>query len=268
MPKFYLVSDIHLEGGVATIVNPGNVDCLILAGDVVEFRLLRKSNTNPKLQYIREFFEIVSREFQHVLWIPGNHEYWRSWGMEYSLTRAREWLTEHNFHNIHLVNNQTVEIQGTPVHCSTLWTDYRKHDPIALWSVAQQMNDYRFIRGVTPARNGSRVKPTEIYEVHKASLRYLENAVSDGKPCVVVTHHHPLMQTLNSERACDLDYAFGSDLSNFILDNPNITTWCCGHSHGRIVFPIGDQRVLCNCRGYIQWEPTLVNTFSPMIFDV
>jgi Icc-related predicted phosphoesterase len=48
--------------------------------------------------------------------------------------------------------------------------------------------------------------------------------------------------------------AYCSDLSDLILDNPNIKVWVHGHVHDTCDYKVGDTRVLCNPRGYLPWE--------------
>ena len=81
MTKFYLASDLHLEFGDLRIENKDNVDCLILAGDVVEIEQLKKDGTTKK-PYIAEFFKQINSDFKQVIWIPGNHEYYGCYFMQ------------------------------------------------------------------------------------------------------------------------------------------------------------------------------------------
>jgi len=64
-------SDLHLEfneNSEYLKINPLQPvgDILLLAGDVVP---LGRINEHPW------FFDFVSREFETVYWVPGNHEY-------------------------------------------------------------------------------------------------------------------------------------------------------------------------------------------------
>jgi len=48
---------------------------------------------------------------------------------------------------------------------------------------------------------------------------------------------------------------YASDLSNFILDHPQIKLWTHGHMHQCFDYMIGSTRVVCNPRGYEGHEP-------------
>jgi len=61
--------------------------------------------------------------------------------------------------------------------------------------------------------------------------------------------------------------AYHSDLSNIMLDNPQIKLWTHGHTHNCFDYVIGETRVVCNPRGYHQtsgwsedtgWDPEKV----------
>jgi hypothetical protein len=44
--------------------------------------------------------------------------------------------------------------------------------------------------------------------------------------------------------------AYHSDLSNFILDRPQIKLWTHGHTHHAFDYMLGSCRIVCNPRGY------------------
>ena len=47
---------------------------------------------------------------------------------------------------------------------------------------------------------------------------------------------------------------YASDLSDFILDHPQIKLWTHGHMHQCFDYMIGSTRVVCNPRGYEGYE--------------
>ena len=48
--------------------------------------------------------------------------------------------------------------------------------------------------------------------------------------------------------------AYSSDLSELMLDHPQIRMWTHGHTHHNFDYMIGQCRVVCNPRGYIGYE--------------
>ena len=47
---------------------------------------------------------------------------------------------------------------------------------------------------------------------------------------------------------------FASNLSEFIMDRPQIKVWQHGHMHNVSDYMMGETRVVCNPRGYIKYE--------------
>jgi hypothetical protein len=94
--------------------------------------------------------------------------------------------------------------------------------------------------------------------MHKQSRHYIEETVRAhaDRPVVVITHMAPTHLSINEKYKHDpiSNGAYVSDLSNLILDNPNIKTWVHGHVHDPVDYMVGDTRVLCNPRGYIGLE--------------
>lgn len=267
MTKFYLASDLHLEFGDLRIENKDNVDCLILAGDVVEIEQLKKDGTTKK-PYIAEFFKHINSEFKQVIWVPGNHEYYGCYFMQKSINDARAWLSKNGLTNIRLCDVETVIVGDTPVHCATLWTDMNNGNEWVGHQVQIGLNDYKCIRGASPTRAGSRIRAVDTQMIHKKHLDFLERATADGKDCVVVTHHQPTLRALNSRYVSDIDYAYASDLSDFFLDRPQIKVWCSGHIHASMQqLDVGEQRFLTNCRGYYGHED-ISRHFEPMLFEL
>jgi predicted phosphodiesterase len=262
MPKFALASDLHLTPKDTFIIkNPGDIDCLILAGDVCEFEQCL-INQKPVLN----FFDAINQEFEKVIWVPGNHEYYSSYArvnMETGISHMWDWLSENSFHNIFLGNNATTQVKGIDVHLATLWTDMKKADPMVMGVVGRAMNDYEYIRWNTDAKV---VRPHNIVAEHLKSLEYLSGAIQGD--CVVVSHHQPHFEAIEPiYRTQTSSYGYASDLSEFFLDRPQIRAWCSGHSHVRTDMVIGDTRFLTNCRGYYGYESMAIS-FQIKEFEV
>jgi Icc-related predicted phosphoesterase len=136
-----------------------------------------------------------------------------------------------------------------------------KNDPNTLWHVGRMMNDFRTVR------NGDKGKlnPTDVYEEHLSTLEYIRSVV-DKDPMqkyVVVGHHAPSKQSIKPHYRGDhlVNGAYSSDLSEFILDRPQIKLWTHGHTHDNFDYMVGTTRVLCNPRGYYKYEEN--DNFDP-----
>jgi hypothetical protein len=47
---------------------------------------------------------------------------------------------------------------------------------------------------------------------------------------------------------------YSTELSEFIMDHPQIKAWTHGHTHEEFDYMIGSTRVICNPRGYVNYE--------------
>ena len=85
---------------------------------------------------------------------------------------------------------------------------------------------------------------------------------------VVVGHHTPSFQSCHPMYGNDtlMNGGYHSDLSEFILDHPQVKLWTHGHTHHPFDYVIGETRIVCNPRGYENdgyseqtgWNPNIV----------
>ncbi len=73
--KLQIMSDLHFEmhadGGAGFIreLDPTGVDVLVLAGDITMAR---------QYEDLASVFKPLAQKYPHVLYVPGNHEYYKS----------------------------------------------------------------------------------------------------------------------------------------------------------------------------------------------
>ena len=48
---------------------------------------------------------------------------------------------------------------------------------------------------------------------------------------------------------------YSSDMDEFMAERPQIKLWTHGHTHHQFDYVVGETRVVCNPRGYINYEP-------------
>ena len=235
--KIHILCDLHVEFGnfVPPVVG---ADVVVLAGDV--------HVKNRGLQWIfDQKFEIP------VLYVLGNHEFYHDKfpGLIDKLKRDVKGT------NIHVLENDSVEIGGHRFFGCTLWSDMELFgDPsVASFFAAESMNDYRLIRHSKAARG---LQPSDTVSKHSESVKKLTKFLEAGDPerSVVVTHHAPSIQSIaNRYRKDHLSAAFASNMENFILEHqPRL--WIHGHTHESFDYEIGKTRVVCNPRGYASIE--------------
>jgi len=264
--KISLVSDLHLEFGYQEL--PGG-EVLILAGDIAEARSISKHrrakkmfDDQPDKKYAcSEFFKYECAKYQQVFYVKGNHEHYHG-RMDKTYDELKSLLPS----NITLLEKQFVDYQGVRFLGATMWTDFHKGDPIAMMTAKQIMNDYRTISNHYPDSGlYHKLTPEFIYRVHKDTLAYFESVLDQNKeiPTVIITHHGPSWLSINDKYIKEyvVNGAFTSDLSNLMLDHPNIKFWVHGHMHDPVDYQIGECRILSNPRGYVGHEDT--SQFEP-----
>jgi predicted phosphodiesterase len=279
--RINIVSDIHLEFGPIEIKNTEGADVLILSGDIcVAADVLHKDNLNNKSRKIHDFFEMCSKEFKNVIYIVGNHEHYNG-DFQRTIPHLKQFLG--HLDNLHILDKEIVTIDDVTFIGGTLWTDMNKEDGITLYHMSSMMNDFikvsngKIQNGIQaeddkPYYRIKRLTPEDVVVDHKSMLEYIRIIV-EGKQdqkFVVVGHHAP--SKLSTKPKYQDDYimngGYSSDLSEFILDHPQIKMWTHGHTHDTFDYMIGSTRVVCNPRGYIKYEQR-ADEFDPnIIFEV
>jgi predicted phosphodiesterase len=271
-----VISDLHLEFGDLTL--PGG-DVLILSGDVVEAKHLKLADYTPEIialgertgmkhhRYMRFFYEECAK-YREVIYVMGNHEHYH-----YKFNKTYGHLKENLPANIHLLEKESVEIDGVVFIGATLWTDCNNGDPLTMMTLQHGMNDYKTVTNHYKATDlYYKLTPKVTYEDHIRAKQYIsETANAAGnKPVVVVTHHSPSRQSTKPKYAADhhINGGYSSNLEEFIIEHPNIQVWTHGHTHDTFDYQIGQCRILCNPRGYSGYEQR-AKEFDPTIgFDM
>jgi predicted phosphodiesterase len=294
--KIQVVSDLHLEFGTISIENTG-ADTLILSGDIcLANELNDRDNYNVMGEQNRSsvyhtFFQECSARFKNVIYISGNHEHYHG-DIAKSHDRLKEKLAY--LKNIHILECESIYIDGITFVAGTLWTDMNREDPVTLNSIKGVMNDYRIIddsdemvqfkkavykkdeQGNLITQKVGEINSTIIdhYETdtrpskfspeksvvrHKCMLstinEVLESAPVDAK-IVIVGHHAPCKMSTKPryQNEVIMNGAYSSDLTELMLDNPKIKLWTHGHTHSSFDYMIGSTRIVCNPRGYYSYE--------------
>ena len=282
--KIKLVSDLHLEFSDIMIPNDQGYDVLILSGDIMVAQDLHDhpepTNTADQAaiangtglgrrqqtaQRFRDFLKRCSFQFPHVIYVAGNHEFYHGKWMQTLDVLATEC---EKFPNIYFMEKGSKKIGDVTFIGSTLWTDMNKGDPLTMHAVRDMMNDYRSIR--KEFEGYTTLKPYDTVVRHKQSLDYIRTVVAEkpDEKFVVVGHHSPSFQSVSKMYKNEylMNGAYHSDLSEFILDRPQIKLWTHGHTHHPFDYMIGETRVVCNPRGYEAdgysedsgWNPNIV----------
>ena len=271
--KINVISDLHLDFSDLTL--PGG-DVLILSGDICEARHLKKDMYNKDMvlleherkdqrpdRYYR-FFEEECSKYREVIMVMGNHEHY---GFNYQKTYPH--IAANLPDNIVLLENQTHTIDDVVFVGATLWTDMNNNDPLTMYHMSRSMNDYKQVTMFNEVKNVyHRLTPEKTVEDHHKSKQFIKETVENkfDQKFVVVTHHAPSKASIKPWYADDtlMNGAYSSDLSKFILENPQIKLWTHGHTHDTFDYMIGSTRVVCNPRGYKGYEER-AEQFDPSI---
>jgi len=276
--KVALASDVHLEFGQLEIENTENADVLILSGDICVAKDLNdRSDVNilgesHKSNRYHVFFQRCAEEFKHVIYIAGNHEHYHG-DYAKSIPHIREKLAYLN--NLHVLDKECITFDEVTFIGGTLWTDMNKEDPSTLYGIKGCMNDYRIIENsnelvhykspvYATREDGStdytvvasqefhtrpaKFSPEDSVVDHKAMLAFISKTVEGmhTEKFVVVGHHCPskLSTKPQYEKDVMVNGAYSSDLSEFILDRPQIKMWTHGHTHHEFDYMIGSTRIV------------------------
>lgn len=281
--KIALCSDLHLEFEDIDLSNTENAEVLILSGDIMLAADLHShppTVTSPYDPYVelskrqktaqrfRDFLSRVSNEFPHVVYVAGNHEFYHGKWVA-SLDHLREACSA--YPNVYFLECDTKVINDVTFIGATLWTDCNKGDPLTLHALADMMNDYRIIRN--DEHGFTKLRPAHTMHRHQQTLSYLKAVLPDIKynKIVFVGHHAPSSMSTHDRYKhavhSVMNGGYHSELSEFILDHPEIKLWTHGHMHDPFDYMIGSTRVVCNPRGYSGHDPQ-ADVFELKFFDI
>lgn len=121
-------------------------------------------------------------------------------------------------------------------------------------------NGYYIKIGEKTKEEPSYLDPLDTVEYHRKMLDYIKIVThmlgENTQKFVVVGHHAPSKASTHPRYKEDtlMNGAYSTDLSEFILDRPQIKLWVHGHTHDPFDYMIGSTRVVCNPRGYFGHE--------------
>ena len=118
--KIAVCSDVHLEFGPITLENPGDVDVLILSGDIIVERDLDEwSEVQAENGFSRHrsvmfhtFFQECAAAFPHVIYVAGNHD----WLFQKDPQAAKMLLSEHP--DVIYLQDASITLEGLRIYGS------------------------------------------------------------------------------------------------------------------------------------------------------
>jgi Icc-related predicted phosphoesterase len=263
--KIALVSDVHLEFGDLDFDNDSGADVLILGGDICVAADIAQRDPHRIMgeQYrsnrYHDFFERCCNRFPHVIFIVGNHEHYNG-DFAKTIPHFRDVLGY--LKNLHILEKQTFVLDDITFIGGTLWTDMNRRDTRTLHEISRMMNDFRCVS------NSARLDDqrgwtdwfttTDAADDHAAMVAFIDQTVA-ANPAgryVVVGHHSPSRLSTHPRYQDQfiMNGGYSSHLDDFIQDRPQIKLWTHGHTHEDFDYMIAGCRILCNPRGYINYE--------------
>ena len=240
--KLQILNDLHTEFGNFELEDT-DADVVVFAGDIgVGFEGLKWMENQD-----------IDKPFIYVL---GNHEYYHHDMSIIDEIKARAPA------NIHVLNNDVIEIGGVRFLGSTLWTDFllfgETDKYFAVQHAKKGMADFEVIK-----LKGKRFSPVDSIRLHEESLDWLKCMLSIPfeDNTVVVTHHLPSEKSVHPRFSKSLlNPAFASNLEE-LMDGGRVTLWIHGHTHDAYDYKLNGTRVVCNPRGYFGYERA--DSFNP-----
>ena len=241
---------------------------------------------------IVDFFKRCSFQFPHVVYIMGNHEHYHG-DFGTSTNKLKSMLESNMLSNVYLLDKESKKIDDVTFIGGTLWTDMNKEDAMTLLHIRGMMNDFRCVQnsnrmvhrrvplykkdadgkyimekvgeinrmiedGYKMKEEVSTFSPEDAVVDHKQMLGYIQSVI-EGKfdqKFVVVGHHAPSRSSTHPRYKHDtlMNGGYSSSLDEYIMDHPQIKLWTHGHTHEDFDYMIGSTRIVCNPRGYINYE--------------
>ena len=208
-------------------------DVLVLAGDI---GYLGDDNymTHP-------FWDIVAEQYEQVLVVPGNHEFYKS----YDIATLKDGELMQIRPNVKVYYNAVVTISGVELILSTLWAHIPLQDAFVTESGVTDFHRILF--------DGETLSFSQFNSQHERCVAFMKDACSLPKTGrrVIVTHHVPSFLLSSPDfKGSRINGAFVSEMYDFI-ETCGAEYWIYGHSHRNIDKRIGKTQCVSNQLGYV-----------------
>lgn len=248
--RIQIASDLHFEflhqNKYERLHNrfKGEADVLVLAGDICALRYVDQ---------IRDVLGPFCEKYKDVVYVPGNHEFYKTSPKDAMIVLG---AVQNELHNLHVLKSNLHSIQNQWFFGGTMWFE----DQLGNVPLKGMLNDFNLIKDFEPW----------VYEQNKIFEREFSSNV--GNSTVVVSHHLPNYTSVPARfrdrvmGAPSLNRFFVHDITELMLQrSPKL--WIHGHTHDSCDYTLGHTRVVCNPYGYPSEGQR--NKFNPdLIIDV
>jgi len=247
-----IISDLHLEWQKKHFYNLPETETdkntlLILLGDI---GMLKYPNT-----YI-PFLINCSKQFEQVLYIPGNHEYYGS-DIKTAIQFGKNEILKTDLFNVFFGDNFIHKYNGIKFICSTLWTNMDNNNPFVILK-AHQHSDFSKIKF-----DNRNLNPQDYIDLHEKAIKFIIDSISITEKTILITHYGVSFKSIHDAYIKDdLNALFVSELESLIKIG-NFWKVFHGHNHYSINYKINDTQVICNPYGYAHLTPN--PNFDPLL---
>jgi Icc-related predicted phosphoesterase len=209
-------------------------DILILAGDIACFG--DDYSNHP-------FWDWASENFNQVLVVPGNHEFYKG----YDLSLFKNGASGSIRKNVNWYYNQSIFIGTVQFILTTLWS-------LILPDNADQINefagDFQHI-----IFEGTQLTVELYNKENQSCIDFLQKELQSKANFqkIVVSHHAPIMDVIKEPlKSSWYKSLYANELSQILQQN-NISYWIYGHSHQNVSeLMVNKTKLVCNQLGYVQ----------------
>ncbi len=262
MIKIAICSDLHLEfyqdnlsecDFISEILQiDDKCDTLVIAGDFAH-----PYDENDPLKINQVFLNVLTllkQRFIHIIYVPGNHEYYQIKKHNISIENVDIWIKNicDNIGIHFLQKDSWLHPSGVKFLGCTLWSNI---DPIA----KKNTKNFKYVFDSCSQYN----------TLHKDHLIWLEKELIDSSisdPLIVITHYIPSFKGIPPHRSHPvISTAFATNLE-YLFNKPMIG-WIAGHSHEPMSVKINDIWLYLNPLGYKNERLVNSRKKDPFVFE-
>ena len=239
--KFQIISDLHLEyyNTMPEINYFFDISApnIILAGDICYYK-------HPNFML---FFDKVSKLYEKVLFVPGNHEYYAYNKLPECGFDQIDFVMEENlkkFKNVYFIQNSIFEFDDNIILGNTLWF---KSDRTIMDDDVRIINNEFYIHfkhKFMPSFKSVKKVNTFHYNWLKNTLNGIQNT---SKNIIVITHYLPSKKCIHKKyKKTDYNDLYFTNCEDLL---PLANCWIAGHTHEPFMDIINDCNIFVNPRG-------------------
>lgn len=245
--EIQICSDIHLEYynqnpesiNFENIISPTYPNSiLILAGDI--------GHVNNSIWCA--FMKYVSVNWQHIIYVLGNHEYYSN---SMDITQLLNLYITHlaQYPNIHLLNRNKLKIYDYDIIGLTMWT----HND---YSIVMQINDFKQIKMYNNIGNLKSISLQQYNSLHEQDKTWLFANIDPTRKTIIITHFPIISTGVNHPKYAEQKLAlckyYANEFHHSLLDiykpyMDNQLIIIAGHTHFNYDFVKDNIRYIANC---------------------